>query len=74
MVMIPAETIRMAEQEAADRAAANRPSWSCAARKQALPEPGECDWPVCGCDPYANKVIAALEESGALSLPNGEQR
>jgi len=42
-----------------------RPSpWSCAARKQTLPEPAECNWPVCGCDPYADKVIAALEESG----------
>ena len=24
----------------------------------------DCDWPTCGCDPYANRVIDALEESG----------
>jgi hypothetical protein len=26
--------------------------------------PQDCDWPVCGCDPHADKVIAALEELG----------
>ena len=26
---------------------------------------GECDWPLCGCDPYADKVIAALGEQYA---------
>ena len=45
---------------------AERREFTCAARKQSLPEPADCDWPVCGCDPYADKVIAALEESGAL--------
>ena len=44
-----------------------RPLWECAGRKQSLPEPGECDWPVCGCDPHAQKVIDALQESGKLS-------
>jgi hypothetical protein len=46
-----------------------RASWHCAARKQGTAggnDPADCDWPVCGCDPYANKVIAALQESGAL--------
>ena len=28
-------------------------TWECAGRKQAYPEPGECDWPGCGCDPNA---------------------
>lgn len=27
-------------------------------------DPQDCDWPVCGCDPYADKVIAAIQESG----------
>lgn len=40
------------------------PAWKCGARSQYLPEPGDCDWPFCGCDPYANKVIEAIEESG----------
>lgn len=42
---------------------------SCAARRQGSAggnDPAECDWPVCGCDPYADKVIAALQESGRL--------
>jgi hypothetical protein len=38
--------------------------WKCKAQRTADP-PQDCDWPVCGCDPYADKVIAALEESGA---------
>lgn len=42
--------------------------WVCLARKQntAHHDPAECDWPVCGCDPFAEKVIAALEERGSL--------
>jgi hypothetical protein len=47
--------------------------WECAGRKQALPEPGDCDWPVCGCDPRANKVIEALQESGALALSSRDR-
>lgn len=27
-------------------------------------DPQDCDWPGCGCDPYASEVIAAIEESG----------
>ncbi|MBM7046086.1 hypothetical protein [Rhizobium lusitanum] len=45
-------------------------AWTCAARKQGTTggnDPADCNWPMCGCDPYADKVIAALEESGALS-------
>ena len=39
-------------------------TWECAGRKQAYPEPGECDWPGCGCDPNATKVIESfLEQS-----------
>lgn len=29
-------------------------------------DPADCDWPVCGCDDAANKVVAALEEQGAI--------
>lgn len=39
---------------------------TCAARHHTLAEPQDCDWPVCGCDPHATKVIEALQESGAL--------
>lgn len=31
-------------------------SWQCMGRKQALPEPAECNWPDCGCDPHATKA------------------
>lgn len=41
----------------------------CKARAQGAPggnDPAECDWPHCGCDPHAEKVVAALIENGAL--------
>lgn len=44
--------------------------WTCAARKQGTAfgnDPADCNWPMCGCDPYANKVIEALQESGLLT-------
>jgi hypothetical protein len=28
--------------------------------------PQDCDWPFCGCDPHADKVIAHLQECGLL--------
>ena len=42
-----------------------KPGWKCGASKSMDP-PQDCDWPVCGCDPYADKVIAALQESGMM--------
>ncbi|WP_197682161.1 hypothetical protein [Methylobacterium aquaticum] len=41
----------------------------CAARRQGTAggnAPADCDWPMCGCDPLADRVIAALMESGHL--------
>lgn len=38
--------------------------WECMGLKQALPEPGECNWPDCGCDPHATAVIESLIEQG----------
>lgn len=40
-----------------------RMAFKCKANRTADPSQ-DCDWPRCGCDPYAEKVIAALEESG----------
>lgn len=66
-------------EQSADRAASSaavEPSplykgsvaaWTCKARAQGTAggnDPADCDWPVCGCDPHADKVIAVLEESG----------
>lgn len=53
-----AEILEALVQDAADA------SWQCATRKQSSPEPADCNWPMCGCDPYADKVIAAMQESG----------
>jgi len=41
------------------------PHFKCKAQRTADP-PQDCDWPTCGCDPYANKVIEALVELGKL--------
>jgi len=30
-------------------------------------DPQDCDWPFCGCDPVANKVLTAVEESRRLA-------
>ena len=38
--------------------------WICAARNSTLPEPIDCNWPLCGCDPGANKVVEALQDCG----------
>lgn len=41
--------------------------WKCKARAAGSTGgnyPQDCDWPVCGCDPYADKVIDALEDYG----------
>lgn len=43
--------------------------WACGARRQGTAggnDPPDCNWPICGCDPYASKVISALDEMGAL--------
>jgi hypothetical protein len=39
-------------------------AWQCKARAGAFDPPVDCDWPTCGCDPLAQKVIDALEEAG----------
>lgn len=42
----------------------------CAARAQGTAGgnvAADCDWPFCGCDPHADRVIAALEECGVLN-------
>jgi hypothetical protein len=40
--------------------------FTCKANKGADP-PQDCDWPVCGCDPYTDQVIAALQEAGHIT-------
>jgi len=43
-------------------------TFTCAARAAATDPPQDCDWPFCGCDPYASKVIDTLDECGKLTL------
>lgn len=52
------------------------PAQAChAAKSVGANDPQDCDWPFCGCDPYANKVIAALEESGRMtSAPTNQDK
>jgi hypothetical protein len=39
----------------------------CKARTTATDPPQDCDWPFCGCDPHAEKVIDSLREQGWAS-------
>ncbi len=60
------ETIIREALEAATQA--QRDPFHCKARWGGDPaEPQDCDWPHCGCDPAASKVLAALQEEGYLS-------
>jgi hypothetical protein len=50
------------------RSSAPVPSSICKARASASDPPQECDWPFCGCDPVADKVLDAIRESGRFVL------
>jgi hypothetical protein len=44
--------------------------WQCKARiASGANDPQDCNWPLCGCDPYADKVIGALNVSGLYIVP-----
>src|SRR5580765_4432377 len=36
-------------------------------------DPADCDWPMCGCDPHADKVVAALHEQGLIVANDPEE-
>lgn len=58
------------EPEAATPLPAVVTPWSCKARTGNVgPEVQDCDWPVCGCDPHAQKVIDALDDCEYLLKP-----
>ena len=50
---------------------AGNEDWKCMARAQNTGpnDPADCNWPDCGCDPHATKVIAALVEQGWRAPP-----
>jgi len=52
------------------------PTWNCKARatNMGANDPQDCNWPMCGCDPYADKVIEALQESGLLCTQRDRER
>lgn len=41
----------------------------CKARLSKADPPQDCDWPWCGCDPHADKVLAAIQENDCVILP-----
>jgi hypothetical protein len=58
-------------QSAPPDTGARKSAWECMGRKQSLPDPGECNWPDCGCDPHATKVIENLVEQGWSAPDHG---
>lgn len=52
----------------AERWNQRRQGWKCGADRSGVGgnTPQDCEWPCCGCDPHADKVIAALQEEGKL--------
>lgn len=65
---------RSTRKEAGATATTPEP-FRCKAREQGTAggnDPADCDWPKCGCDPYAERVIDALEEAGALRTTESE--
>ncbi len=49
------------------------PTFQCKA-KNASPEPQDCDYPFCGCDPAAERVLSALQEGGYFIAREGAER
>lgn len=44
--------------------------WRCKASIAAgANDPQDCNWPLCGCDPHADKVIETLNEGGLYLVP-----
>lgn len=41
----------------------------CKARASATDPPSDCNWPFCGCDPAADKVLAAIQECDLVLVP-----
>lgn len=59
-------------REEASTAAGEAVAWECGARKQGTAGgnyPSDCGWPICGCDPNAVAVLAALEDQGIRLEP-----
>lgn len=59
--------VTLDDEEAANIERQVPPEFTCRVRAAGLTDPPQdCDWPMCGCDPRADKVIEALQESGCL--------
>lgn len=50
--------------------------WACKADRSGVGgnTPQDCDWPGCGCDPYADSVLEALREAGHLTSADDLRR
>jgi hypothetical protein len=58
--------LRLAAQrlEAREVSENDKPPFEQACRTYSGPEPQDCNWPFCGCDDRANKVVETLQECG----------
>ena len=54
------------KEEKVEKLSIEDPSFVCKARSANTPDPQDCGWPGCGCDPKANEVLAALDEEGVF--------
>lgn len=62
-----AETTRI---RTSDPSSTRSDRWVCATRQRGITlDPQDCDWPVCGCDPLASKVLDTIAESGFVIVP-----
>ena len=69
-------TVRKAFELGQSASATSTKPAPCAARKQGTAggnDPADCDWPGCGCDKAANKVIDSLAESGLLAMSKAQE-
>lgn len=56
-----------------DHSSTRSDRWVCAARQRGVTlDQQDCDWPVCGCDPLANKVLDTIAESGFVIVPKDD--
>jgi hypothetical protein len=56
--------IRISEEGLAAAREQPTQAFECKARTGKADPPQDCDWPFCGCDPAAERVLTAIQESG----------
>ena len=60
------------EAEAISAQLEAKKEWTCKVRHAGTTDPPQdCDWPWCGCDPQADRILAALQEEGLRVIDGG---